>query len=285
MTNEVKIKMVEYFSDHWYKAEYLNNGVMEARYIPSVTSKLGIIDKPFLARWRGDINNREADMRLFESQQRGTRIHHAFNILINGGLVIYNPWQHPNYTKEEIGNLTREAPNHFVIQYQDEMLALIMLKKWLDTIKPEILFSERTVYSLENNDAGTLDLACVIKSGRYAVNGSRPLEIPEGKYICDLKTGNQVSDEADLQTAAYLKCAEEMNLGKFAGTIILHTGSKNKGGIEGFATRLRMREEIEEDYKNYRLAAKLWEWKHKDDAPRLFEFPSLLKMEVKSNGK
>ena len=123
-----------------------------------------------------------------------------------------------------------------------------------------------------------MDLAVHIKAGKYPVNGSKPLEIPEGDYICDLKTGNMVSEEADMQTAAYLRCAEEMGLGKFNGTIILHTGSKNRGGIEGLGTNLRLMKDVEDDYMGYRLASDLWLRKHKNDTPKIFDMPSIISM-------
>lgn len=275
---EVKVKMVEWFNQHWYKVTvYTGPGQEETRMIPSVTTKLGVTDKPFLAQWRGDIGNREADMRLFEAQQRGSRIHFALNVLTTNGIVIYNPWQKPNYNDEDIVEISKQVSGNIsVMKYQDEMLAVIKLQRWLEAVKPEILFSERTVYSLTHNDAGTADLGICIKGGAYDVNGSRKLTIPEGNYIVDLKTGSMVSEEAHLQTAAYVKCAEEMKIADFVGTIILHTSSKNKGGIEGLSTILRLREEVEQDYVKYRKYAELWQMKNADAAPRVFEFPSLV---------
>jgi hypothetical protein len=276
VTEKIQIKQVEWFDSRFYKVDLLNNGIPETRWMPSVTSKLGIIDKPFLAEWRGSIGNREADTRMFESQQRGSRIHDAFNRLVNGQGVAYNPWNHPNYLADELEALKLKFGGLAVLNYQDEYFQVYKLKKWLDLVKPKILHAEKTVYSLLHNDAGTLDLACYIEGGNYFVNGSKVVFIPSGNYIVDLKTGNNLSDEANLQTACYLKCAEEMGLGKFNGTIILFTGSKNRGGIEGLGTHLRLMPEVEQDYKYYRLASELWMMKHKDDHPKVMELPSLL---------
>jgi hypothetical protein len=272
---EIKVKQIDFFDDRWYRLDISNKGVLETRWLSSITQKLGILDKPYLAKWRGDVGNREADLRVFEASERGTRIHHAFNVLVNGGQIIYNPWNRPNYTDEELAAI---KTLHVVVKYQDEFYQVLKLYNWLKIVKPKILFSEQTVYSLTNNDAGTLDLAVHIEYGKYLVNGAKPLEIPEGNYICDLKSGNQVSDEAYLQTAAYLKCAEEMGLETFDGTIILHTGSRNKSGIEGLGTLLRLTPQVEDDYKNYRLASDLWLWKHKDDQPRVFQMPTMISL-------
>lgn len=275
--SEVKIKMVDFFDSHVYRIDILNEGKLETRWIPSVTTKLSITDKPFLAKWRGDIGNREADMRLFESQERGSRIHYAWSVFCNGGLVIYQPWNRPNYTEAEIVELKKNNPLHAIIKYQDEMLALIKLQKLVNALKPKMHYSERIVYSLTNNDAGTVDNDWEIETGYYNVNGSKPVLIPGGRYVVDLKNGNQVSDEAYYQTAAYLKCSEEMDGTKYAGTIIVHTSSKNKGGIEGLGCHVSLMPQVEEHYKTYRLAAALWEKKNPDFAPKVFEFPTIIK--------
>jgi len=275
----IDIKMVEYFDDRWYKILLLKDGKPDTRWIPSVTTKLNIVAKPFLAKWRGDLGNREADMRMFESQQRGTRIHYGFNVLVNGGTIVYNPWQHPTYNDEEIEKLKKDSPIFYVVQYQDEMLQLVKLSKWIKTIKPTILGSESTVYSLKNNDAGTLDLLIDIKEGEYAVNGAKPIYLEGGSYVCDLKTGSQVGDEANWQTACYAKCVEEMGqVKKVAGTMILHTGSHNKKGIEGLSTIVRTHDDIDDDYNSYRLASSLWEKKNINATPKVFDFPSILKL-------
>ena len=52
-------------------------------YLPSVTTILGAVSKgDFLEKWRGDIGNREADLRMNEAGDRGSRVHHAcFNVV------------------------------------------------------------------------------------------------------------------------------------------------------------------------------------------------------------
>lgn len=276
--HEIKVQMIDWFDSRFYQLDVLINGVLEKKLIPSVTTKLGIIDKPFLAQWRGDIGNREANLRLFESEQRGTRIHHAWSVLCGGGIVIYNPWNRPTYPDRQIQELKEKNTLHAVLGFQDEMYALIKLKKLVDILKPKMNYSERTVYSLRNNDAGTVDNDWDIKEGEYLISGKKPLYIPGGRYIIDLKTGNQVSEEAYSQTACYLKCSEEMDGTKYQGTLIIHTGSKNKSGIEGLGCHLSLKEEVEKHYEIYRTASKLWEQKNQDMYPKVFQFPSLLKL-------
>ena len=274
-----EIKLVEWFDSHFYKISYELEGKELTEYFASTTTKLGIVSKPFLAKWRGDIGNREADMRLFEAQERGVRIHHAWYTMTTGGAVVYQPSQRPNYNDHEISELMdKYAANVAIIRYQDEMYDLYKLSKWLEIVKPKILFSEKIVYSLKNRDAGTMDNLFYIEEGEYAINGSKPLKLPSGIYVADLKTGGQVDDNAFMQTADYAACAEEMGSGEIKGTIILHTGSKVKTGIDGLSTLYRSKEQMEEDYQDFRLAASLWERKNKNTSPKIFEFPSLLSL-------
>jgi hypothetical protein len=280
MTAEAKqepiVKLVEWFDDHWYKIVIGE----KTDYFPSTSTKLRVVGKPFLAKWRGDIGNREADMRMFEAGERGTRIHHAWYTLTTGGAVIFNPWQRPNYLQEDILKLQDEnCGNVAVIQYQDEMIDIWKLQRWVEIVKPKFLGSEMTVYSLKNREAGTMDNLMEIQPGEYAINGKTPLKLDGGIYVLDLKTGNNVDDDAYMQTADYAYCKEEMNPEiKIAGTIILHTGSQVRTGIEGLATLVHNREEIDKDYQDFRHAAALWERKNASAKPKVFEFPSLLKL-------
>lgn len=270
----IEIKKIDYFDEHWYRLE-TENGII---FIPSVTTKLGITNKPFLARWRGDIGNREADMRLFEAQMRGSRIHECFEILCNGGTIVYNPSRYPTYTTEEIAALRQSHAILGISTYQDEYLDILKLTEFMKIVKPEILACEMTVYSLENNDAGTLDGLYRIKGGKYLVNGSKPLDIQEGVYVVDLKTGSMVDKNAYRQTAAYAACVKEMGIADPIGTIILHTQSKNRGGIEGLGVHLRNIEQMNADYLSYRIVSSLWDDENKESAPRNFQFPSMISL-------
>lgn len=279
---DIKIKMVEWFDDHWYQVILENK---EIRWIPSVTTKLGITDKPFLARWRGDIGNREADMRVFEAQQRGSRIHAAFDVLQRGGTIIYQPWQRPNFTPQELEEIKKKNPSFVIVQYQDEMFDLVKLQTFLKKVKPQIVSTELTVYSLDDNDAGTVDALYKIEEGDYQINGSKPMHLAGGLYVADLKTGSMVDKNAYCQTAAYLNCIKKMGLAKPIGTLILHTQSKNKSAIEGFGVHVRMGDDLREDYRKYRLISDLWMADHNNDTPKVFEFPTLLTMDATDETK
>lgn len=273
-TTAVQPKLVEWFDDHFYKFEF-EEGRIE--YFPSVTTKLGIINKPFLAKWRGDIGNEAADRRMVEAQDKGSREHHAWSVLCLGGAVIFQPEKKPIYSQSEIEDLMIEHNgNVAILRNQEEMLDLTKLSRWLDVVKPKILASEVLVYDIENRDAGTVDNIFEIKPGEYQVNGSKPVKLG-GIYVADLKSGKSVDKSAYKQTAAYVNCVEKMGLHKdIAGTIILHTSSANRSGIEGLSTIVRTAEQVKGDYKSYRLAAALWEDENTDYSPKVFQLPTIL---------
>lgn len=269
----MNIKQISWFDKRFYKVELDDKSV---RFIPSITTKLNIIDKPYLRKWVGEIGLREADMRLFEAGERGSRIHAAFDVMQKGGIIIYQPWQRPTYSEEELKEIQSKNPIWCVVKYQDEMLALYRLHKCMEILKPKVLMTEMTVVNLDENDAGTVDAVYEIEEGDYMINGSKPLHLEAGIYVADLKTGKQIDKSAYRQCAAYLKALKAMKLYDAIGTLILHTTSQNRGGIEGFGVHLRNKNQVEQDYKEYRFASSLWEAEHGDETPKLIEFPSIL---------
>jgi hypothetical protein len=102
--------------------------------------------------------------------------------------------------------------------------------------------------------------------------------LPRGKYIVDLKTGSTIDDNAYMQTAAYGSAFEEMDGKNLVGSLMIHTGAKNRTGIEGLATHYRNRDEMLNDFEDYRHAASLWERKNANAKPKVFEFPMLISL-------
>jgi len=291
---QIEVKQIDWFDQHFYRLNLDGNDI----YFPSVTTKLDAEAKPFLARWRGDIGNREADIIMRTKADRGSRIHFGWYLMTTGGTVIYNPFQRPNYTGEEIEKIAKESNGILILENQDEMYDLYKLQEWHKIVNPKVEANELIVYSLKNEEAGQLDKLMYIKEGEYMINGAKPLFIEEGLYVVDLKTGNTFPDNGFMQISAYKNCYEEMNKKgitdkiitgikslfnkqistEVKGGIIIHTGAKTKKGIEGLATYLRTSEELKEDYLDYRAVATVWERRKKNMKPRIFSFPTLIKM-------
>jgi hypothetical protein len=281
---ENEVKQVEWFDSRFYRVNVSEDkDSPRYEYFASATTKLGVVAKPWLAHYRGDVGNREADLRMFEAGERGTRIHHAWNVLATMGAVLYNPWNRPNYTPQEITELTdKHLGNLAVVQYQDEMWDVLKLEAWVKAVKPKILMSEKAVYSIVHRDAGTLDNLMEITEGDYMVNGAKPLHLEGGIYVVDLKTGT-LDEDAFMQLACYANCVEEMNKEqKVIGTLILHTKSSNKKGVEGLATVCHNKSEADRDFADFRHASALWERKNADTKPKIFEFPTLITLKGES---
>ena len=277
---EVTPVLVQYFDEHFYRV--LRDGVTD--YYPSVTTKLGEVAKPFLARWRGDIGNREADLRLFESQEKGKRTHNALDVMVNGGAVLYQPFGTPNYTREQEDQLRKQYGEKLaILRHQDEMLDVWKVQQWLDIVDPNVVATEKMVADHDHRDAGTIDRIDIIRPGTYAVNGAEPVKLAGGKYIVDYKTGGTVTDDVWLQMAPYAIMEEKTTSVQVMGAIVIHTGAQTKRGIPGLATLVRTREQLKADYEDYRHVAALWERKNKNAAPRLFDFPSLITLNAQGD--
>lgn len=272
------VVLIEYFNDHYYRVA--EGG--QIRFIPSVTTKLGIVDKPNLARWRGDLGNREADFRMYEAANKGKRIHWAYEVALKGGAVIYDPWQRPVYTKEGIEALEKEHGEVAILRTQEEMHSISKLAEQFKRLNPKILGVEERVYDLEANDAGTIDNILEVEEGDYLISGSKPLHLPGGIYINDLKTGSYIDDGVWMQLAPYAFMYEKKHGVQVAGALVTHTGSSIKTGISGLKTMVRGRDTLfENDYRYYRHAAALWEGKHQGSQPETFEFPSMITLKQK----
>jgi hypothetical protein len=268
-----EVQLVEWFNEHWYKV--IRNG--ETDFYASTTTKLGIMDKPNIARWRGDLGNREADLRMYEAGQRGTRIHWAWATALEGGAVIYDPWQRPIYTKEQIADLESRYKKVAILRTQDEMFQVVKLQKQFNILKPEVLAVELTVVDHNQRDAGTIDAIYKIKAGSYMIAGAKPLVLEGGIYINDLKTGNYVDDNTWLQLSDYGFMAKHSIGLDIAGALITHTSAKTKGGIAGLTTLFRPAETLLGiDYTDFRHAAALWDREHAEDRPEEYQFPSLV---------
>ncbi len=273
---KTKIKCIDWFDDHFYKIEYVNEAKQDIiDYLPSTTTKLSALAKPFLIKWHGDIGNREATMRRDEAGERGTRLHYAWATYITGGAVIYNPPKTPLYNAEELAELKKKYPNCWMITNQGEMWDMMKLQKFVQILKPKSIASEVILYDLENHEAGTADNIFDIEAGSYLINGATPLVLPAGRYMFDLKTGASIGD-GDMQVANYATMAKKTGYGEILGTLIGHTQSKNKKGIEGFGISYQDEKKIAEKYQDFRDIARVWERQFGTKKPIIRQIPGII---------
>jgi len=244
----MSVETIEFFDDRFYK--------INDKWYPSVTTVLSVLNKPGLDRWRGDLGNREADMRVFEAQWRGKRIHTAWEAYCLGNKICYKPTE-------------QVSTDDHIMEYQDEYLQLLKLHEFAQEVQPEFQLTEEIVYNDGLGIAGTVDNLLYINEGSYMINGSKPLKLEEGYYICDLKTGS-LHESAFMQLAAYASCITDIF--EIKGGLILHTKATTRSGIKGFAAKLRTCDELAEDYVKFANIKKVFDDNNKL-TPKEFEFP------------
>lgn len=274
----MNIPSAMWFDDRFYKVKEND----QEHIIASVTTKLGIEDKPFLYRWYAELGWDQARKKLHEAGERGKRIHYAWYIYQMGGVVLYNPFQSPNFSEEQIKEY---ATSHngliAVISDQSEMVAVWKLQRFLEISKAKIVHLEMTVFSVKDKIAGTLDGALLLEKGTYDVNGAKGLVIPEtGIYIADLKSGNVVSDSAWAQVASYAEAYASMGFEAPKGGIILHTSASTRKGIEGFSAELKTTAELRPHFEIFKHLSAVFDARNPNMGPRAFEFPIVIKKET-----
>lgn len=250
---------IEWFDDRFYK---VNNALGVTEFYPSVTTVLGIINKPFLLKWYGDVGTEIAQHRSKLAKEKGSLIHDGVYRLLTDGYV-----SSENYTQEDY--------------YQ-----LWNFLKCYESLNPKVLHNEVIVYSHETLSAGTLDLLVEIKAGTYDIGYSETKKLRGGNYLLDVKTGNM--DLAyHYQTAAYSKMAIERGLvDDITGTGILLTKADTK---KGWKLILRDKEEVEQDYQCFLSALNLFNAKG-GEKPKIFEMPKeliineIFQKQIKENG-
>lgn len=255
------VKLIEYFNEHWYKVETKDGFDM----YPSVTTKLSIVAKPELARWRGDVGNDRADQIMRESQDKGSTIHHAWDLYSRGETIGYY-----NFKSDE-----KPDDCAFCIHNQEWYLDFIKLHAFVKITGLSVLESEKTVFSIQNKEAGTLDNVLRFEFKEYEGISNKKISLG-GLYISDLKTGKSIDDSYWMQIAAYSHMYYEMGLnkihGRLSGGMILHTASTTRTGIEGFAVHVKPVKELIRYYRTYRIVSDLWNKKNKTK-PKNLTFP------------
>ena len=199
-------KSVELLFDEFKHAYFY-----EGKKIPSVTTILGIINKPALISWAANM----AAESFKEAVQAGV-IYDELQLQ-----EIYNNLRTAHRKKKtdaaDIGSFTHKWVEDWIKGKKPEPPVNENLResterflKWQKEHSVKFLSSEQVIYSKKYGYTGTLDFIC-----RY-----------EDKLILgDLKTSNGVWPEMWLQTAAYRQAREEeFPKEKYAGQAIIRIG-------------------------------------------------------------
>jgi hypothetical protein len=256
-----ELETIQWFDDKFYKRLFPNGKI---DYYRSSTTVLGIIEKPFLRQWYGDLGTELAQYRSKLAKERGSLIHQGIYDLLQGKGQSGDAWKQEDYY--QLWNFT----------------------EFWNSLNPTLLGNELQVFSDKHRVAGTLDLLTTINKSNFNLEylekqyGKRYLEqfedFENGIYVGDVKTGNM--DWAyHLQTASYAMMAIEQEFIKsedFKGTYIIQTRADNK---LGWKLHIRNKTEAQEDLKGFMSALFLANMKG-EEKPKIFEMPNKIKLNL-----
>jgi hypothetical protein len=181
---EKGIVQITTYDERWYTkpSNHPVTGLPDYQFVPSVTWIAGHYPKGVqFYKWLADKGWDEAEAIKQAAGDKGSKIHYAIDDLIHGKEIAMNA-QYPS-------KLTGQLEELSVQEYE----AILSFADWYNETKPEIISSEYVVFNDEQGYAGTVDIKCKI----------------DGKtYIVDLKSGQHIWSEYELQLSAY-KHAEQ----------------------------------------------------------------------------
>lgn len=151
---------------------------------PSVTAITGMKDKPFLARWRGNLGNAECDRITKQAQSIG----HLFENYVDHWFE--DPDAKTESKHEDVVFESEEAKGYY---YQ----AVQNWHTFAEEFKPKPHLNQQVVYSDKYKYIGTFD---------------RTFYINDVLILGDWKATNQIDDMYLVQMEAYYRAIQEMQL-------------------------------------------------------------------------
>jgi hypothetical protein len=236
INKEKGIMQITTTDERWYTKELPDKTKL---FVPSVTWIAGFYPKGIqFYKWLAEKGWDEAEAIKSAAGDKGSKVHKAAELILAGGKVnIDDKFPNPSTGLDE--ELTPQ-----------EYECLMSLVDWLDTTKPEIISTEYNVFDEIEGYAGTVDMKCKI-------NGEL--------YIVDLKTGQSIWPEYELQLSAYRHAEPEV-----VKTAILQIGyNRNKNQKYKFT-------EIENKYDLFLAAKRIWKEEASHQIPAQKDYPLIL---------
>ena len=246
--------------DWWIEQIKAHGGI----YLPSVTWILEKYPKDeFFYKWLANQPGEDAAQRLKErGGDRGTKVHHAIEKLILGKKIERDDRYFSELTETEERLKT------------DEWRALVAFADWWKKHRPAVISIEKTVYSLRQGYAGTVDFIGVIQE----TCGERncPCVDMKGKIaLIDWKTGKAVYPAYKAQVAAYVQANEERKGPKVecAAVLLLGTKHKNKYLFEQASN-------LDDSFAAFSAVKVLFDGVPHVTEPEIDEVPASLQLEI-----
>ena len=239
-----ELKQINFLDRRVYKRD-------EGVYYPSVTTILQYMPKnKFFENWMKDVVH-NANIIMRKAGKEGTQVHEACEQLVLGNEVAWMD----DYGRAKYSQIVWEM----ILKFYD----------FWTTHKPELISAEDFVWSDEHKFAGTADL--VVK-----MDGET--------WLLDIKTSNSIHKSYDLQLAAYAKGLEEAKGVKIDRTGIIwlkassRTASKKEGVYQGKGWKIKVIDEIEENFELFKLIYKLYALENPTTEPIYQSYPTTLKI-------
>lgn len=229
-----KIEQITLFDERYYQ--------VEEKYLPSITWVLNSYPKNIaFQQWLANNGWEEAERIKDEAADRGSKVHNAIEDMLNGAELTYKT---PYFSKrmQEHVPLSDSEWNH-----------LMTFKAWWDMEQPRLVTTEKVVYSLKYNYAGTTDAILSLKGGTLTV--------------ADWKTSSGIFPTYYMQIAAYIRAIEEMVpdlKGKITRGLIVRTGTRHKVGYE---VGVINEEDIEKYFQQFLCVKNVWAIEHGSKSP------------------
>jgi len=223
----------------------------EGVYYPSVTTILQYMPKnKFFESWMKDVGH-NADLIMRKAGREGTQVHEAAEKLVEGEEI---SWM-DQYGNAKYSKLVWEM----ILKFAD----------FWNTHKPELISSEQFVWSDKHKYAGTADIVCKMNN-----------EV----WLIDIKTSNSIHKSYDLQLSAYAQGLKESRDVKIDRTAILWLKSstrgvsKQKNVIQGKGWKLLQIDDIEKNFKLFKLIYQLYELENPNTEPIYSSYPTTIKL-------
>lgn len=187
--NPYTIQLAPTLSAHWYEVRDKRTGRKVGTFPSSTTILNAYPQSPHLTRWIAENGWQESQRIKSEAGERGTRVHHAIEALLDG---------------QEL------ARTDYVLE---EWYKITAFTRWYDAYKPEDIAGEVAVFS---------------KKGKYAGRVDRIMRINGELYVIDFKTSNSLHAHFPLQFASYANAIEETLGLTVDNTAAIQLGASNK---------------------------------------------------------
>lgn len=253
--------------ERWYlkKSEDEASGLPTYKAVPSATWIAGHYPKGVeFYKWLANTGWNEAEEIKVAAGDKGSKVHLAIEKILKGEEFRID-------TKVQDKSRGSELETVYSELSFGELLCVKSFVDWFNEVKPEVIATERTVFSDIHNFAGTVDFVCRIDG------------VP---YVVDFKTSKYIWREYELQVSAYRMALENgenpiMQLNEngtesttqvdLSGlkTAILQVGyMRNKAGWK-FT-------EIDDAFDLFKVAQQIWQREAGSQEIKQYQFPIVL---------